>query len=302
MRMKSITLSPTLRVSRLALGFWRLNQWKMSPAELLVFMEKALELGFTTFDHADIYGDYTCEALFGKALKQKPALRQKMELVSKCGIKLPSAKFPGRRINHYDTSYRHILQSVHQSLKNLHTDHLDLLLIHRPDPLMNPAETARAFEDLFRSGKVLNFGVSNFLPADTEMLQKHLPFPLVTNQVEVSPLQLEHFENGNMAWFGKTGMHPMAWSPLGGGRLFHPEDEKSARVQQALAETASRKNTENLTAIALAWLLKHPTGVVPVLGTGKTGRLQEALEAFEISLSTEEWFEIYVAAQGHRMP
>ena len=197
--MEQLTFSPTLRVSRFALGFWRLNEWKMSPQELLYFIESVLDTGITTFDHADIYGDYSCETLFGEALKRNPALRHKMQLVTKCGIKLPSEKFPGRKINFYDTSYDHILQSVHRSLKNLQTDHLDLLLIHRPDPLMDPAETARAFEELHKAGTVLHFGVSNFLPSDTEMLQAYLNFPLVTNQVEISPLHLDHFENGNMA-------------------------------------------------------------------------------------------------------
>ncbi len=300
--MEQLTFSPTLQVSRFALGFWRLNEWKMSPQELLYFIESVLDTGITTFDHADIYGDYSCETLFGEALKRNPALRHKMQLVTKCGIKLPSEKFPGRKINFYDTSYDHILQSVHRSLKNLQTDHLDLLLIHRPDPLMDPAETARAFEELHKAGTVLHFGVSNFLPSDTEMLQAYLNFPLVTNQVEISPLHLEHFENGNMAWFRQKGMHPMAWSPLGGGRLFQPNNEKDRRVHQTLREIASRKGTKNLTALALAWLLKHPAGILPVLGTGKLSRIREALEAFSLSLTTEEWFEIYVAARGHRMP
>ena len=300
--MEQLTFSPTLRVSRFALGFWRLNEWKMSPQELLYFIESVLDTGITTFDHADIYGDYSCETLFGEALKRNPALRHKMQLVTKCGIKLPSEKFPGRKINFYDTSYDHILQSVHRSLKNLQTDYLDLLLIHRPDPLMEPAETARAFEELHKAGTVLHFGVSNFLPSDTDMLQAYLNFPLVTNQVEISPLHLEHFENGNMAWFRQKGMHPMAWSPLGGGRLFQPNNEKDRRVHQTLSAIASRKGSENMTALALAWLLKHPAGILPVLGTGKLSRIREALEAFSLSLTTEEWFEIYVAARGHRMP
>ena len=210
--MEKIKLSSTLEVSRFALGFWRLNKWEMSSTELLYFIETVLDRGITTFDHADIYGDFSCETLFGDALKRKPALRQNMQLITKCGIKPASQKFPERKISHYDTGYQHIVNSVEQSLKNFHTDYLDLLLIHRPDPLMNPAETARAFEELHRSGKVLNFGVSNFLPADMEMLRTHLSLPLVTNQVEISPAQLEHFHNGSMAYFLQKEIHPMAWS------------------------------------------------------------------------------------------
>jgi predicted oxidoreductase len=300
--MEKIKLSPTLEVSRFALGFWRLNKWGMSSAALLQFIETVLDTGITTFDHANIYGDYSCEALFGEAIKHKPALRHKMQLITKCGIKLPSSKFPQRKINYYDTGYAHILESVEQSLKNFHTDYLDLLLIHRPDPLMNPAETARAFEELHRSGKVLHFGVSNFLPADMEMLQAHLSLPLITNQIEISPSQLGHFRNGNMACFLQKEMHPMAWSPLAGGKLLHPEDEEDRRIHRKLSELAQRKGTESIAALVFAWLLKHPAGIIPVLGTGKLHHIQEASEAFNIILSTEEWFEIYEAGLGHRVP
>ncbi len=295
-------LAPGLKISRLVWGFWRLKQWNMSAKDLTAFVKQLLTAGIDTFDHADIYGDYSCEALFGQIIHQQPALRHKMKLVTKCGILLPSAKFPGRKINYYDTGQEHILQSVEQSLRNLHTDHIDLLLIHRPDPLMDPAETARAFEELHQSGKVLHFGVSNFTPADTEMLQSYLNIPLVTNQVEISPLQLEHFQNGNMAWFLKNRMHPMAWSPLGGGRLFLRQDKTAERVYEKLMEIGERKETRNIAAIALAWLLKHPAGIVPVLGSGKTERISEVLSAFEIPLTKEEWFEIYVAGTGQRMP
>ncbi|NIA31994.1 MAG: oxidoreductase [Actinobacteria bacterium] len=300
--MEKIKLSPTLEVSRFALGFWRLKEWKMSTGELLNFIGKALSLGITTFDHADIYGDYSCEAMFGEALKRKPALRQKMQLVTKCGIKPVSRKFPERKVNHYDTGYQHIVNSVEQSLRNFHTDYLDLLLIHRPDPLMNPRETARAFEDLHRSGKVLHFGVSNFTPFDFDMLQAHLRFPLVTNQVEISPWQLEHFQNGNMAYFLQKGIHPMAWSPLAQGKLLHPNDEKSYRIHKTLIALMQQKEIAGLSTLIYAWLLKHPAGIIPVLGTGKIERVLEALKAFDVSLSTEEWFEIYVAALGHRVP
>ncbi|GMT44978.1 MAG: oxidoreductase [bacterium] len=300
--MEKIKLSPTLEISRFALGFWRLKKWKISTDELLKFIEKVLSLGITTFDHADIYGDYSCEVLFGEALKQKPALRHKMQLITKCGIKVVSPKFPERKVNHYDTGYQHIVNSVEQSLRNFHTDYIDLLLIHRPDPLMNPAETTRAFEDLHQSGKALHFGVSNFTSSDFDMLQAHLRFPLVTNQVEISPRQLEHFQNGNMAYFLQKDIHPMAWSPLAQGKLLYPNDEKSYRIHNKLKELAKRKEFENLSPLIYAWLLKHPSGIIPVLGTGKIERIAEALKATEISLSTEEWFEIYEAGLGHRVP
>jgi predicted oxidoreductase len=300
--MKTVQLSSNLEVSQFALGFWRLKEWKMAPQALLAYMEKALDLGITTFDHADIYGNYDCETLFGEALKLKPTLRNKIQLVSKCGIKLISDKFPQRRINHYDTSYEHIVMSVEKSIQNLKTDHLDLLLIHRPDPLMDASETARAFVDLKASGKVLNFGVSNFTMADFELLQAALPFPLVTNQVEISPYQLEHFSNGNMAYFLKNKLHPMAWSPLAGGKLLNPVDKNSERVHAKLNEVASRLQIEHIDTLVYAWLLRHPVGIIPVLGTGNLTHLQQAIRALEIELTTEEWFEIYEAALGHRVP
>ncbi len=300
--MERIKLALDFEASRFALGFWRLKDWKLSRKALLAYIETALELGITTFDHADIYGNYDCEALFGKALKLKPSLRDKIQLVSKCGIKLVSDKFPLRRLNHYDTSYEHVLRSVEKSLQNLKTDHLDLLLIHRPDPLMNPAETARALEELKASGKVLNFGVSNFTIADFEMLQSFLPFPVATNQVEISPYQLEHFSNGNMAFFLKNNIHPMAWSPMAGGKLLHPVDEKSHRIHFKLKDIAARMQIEHLDVLIYAWLLRHPVGIIPVLGTGNAAHLRHAIQAMEVHLTTEEWFEIYEAGLGHRVP
>ena len=263
-----------------------MKDWKLSSKELLAYVETALDLGITTFDHADIYGNYDCEAIFGEALKRKPSLRDDMQLVSKCGIKLATDKFPQRKINHYDTGRKHIIRSVEQSLQKLHTDHLDLLLIHRPDPLMNPRETADAFEELKVAGKVLNFGVSNFTIPDFEMLQSFLPFSLVTNQVEISPYQLEHFKNGNIAFFLKQKIHPMAWSPLAGGKLFKPTDEKSQRIHNRLKEMAEHMQIEHLDALVYAWLLRHPAGIIPVLGTGNIAHLQQALQAEKITLST----------------
>ncbi len=160
--MEQINFSSSLTVSRIALGFWRLMDWKMSLPNLDQFVKEAIALGVTTFDHAAIYGDYACEAEFGKLLKSNPKIRQQIQLVTKCGIQLASSKFPDRRTNVYDTSFDHIIESAEQSLVNLNTDYIDLLLIHRPDPLMNPVEIAMAFEKLEKDGKVLNFGVSNY--------------------------------------------------------------------------------------------------------------------------------------------
>jgi len=176
------------RFSRMALGFWRLAEWSLSAAELLDLVHSNLDLGITTFDHADVYGDYTCEERFGRALSLEPGLRGSMQLVTKCGIKLMSTNRPQHALKHYDTGREHIIASAENSLRVLGTDYIDLLLIHRPDVLMDPEEVAEAFAALRQSGKVLSFGVSNFSPSQFDLLASRLAFPLVTNQIEISVL------------------------------------------------------------------------------------------------------------------
>lgn len=181
-----ITIAPQgPEFSRFVMGYWRLMDWNMSARQLVSFIEEHLDLGVTTVDHADIYGGYQCEAAFGEALKLAPHLRERMEIVSKCGIATTARE--ENVIGHYITDRDHIIKSAEQSLINLATDHLDLLLIHRPDPLMDADEVADAFKHLHQSGKVRHFGVSNFTPAQFALLQSRLPFTLATNQVEISP-------------------------------------------------------------------------------------------------------------------
>ncbi len=297
-----IKISHNLQFSPVIAGFWRLLEWNMTTEQLQGFVEEAIALGITTFDHADIYGDYGCEAEFGKVLKAQPQLREKMQLVTKCGIKIKSARHPARKLGHYDTSYAHIMQSVEQSLRNLQTDYLDLLLIHRPDPLMDPADTARAFEELEKAGKVGHFGVSNFNPVQYQMLNTHFGGKLVTNQVELSPYALEHFQNGNMDFFLKEGIRPMAWSPLGGGSLLEPGTEQGRRLKAKLEEIAGQLGVDGIDKIAYAWIVMHPSKPIPIVGTGKIARVKRAVEALSIKLSREQWFEILVASQGHPMP
>lgn len=191
-------MANNLEFSRIIQGFWRLAEWNMPKQELLSFIKNCMEMGITTFDHADIYGGYTCESLFGEALQLQPSLRDNMQIVTKCGIAPLSPKFPKRYVAHYNTSTKHIVKSVEQSLQNLHTDYIDLLLIHRPDPFMDPSEVAEAFTRVKQEGKVRHFGVSNFLPSQFNMLSSYLDFPLITNQIEVSAMQLEHFEKGTI--------------------------------------------------------------------------------------------------------
>lgn len=300
--MDKIKLAENLELTRLVHGHWRLADWKLSSQELLAFTEQVIETGITTFDHADIYGDYLCEELFGNALKLKPSLRKDIQIISKCGIKLLSDKFPERKVKIYDYRFDHIITSVENSLTNLATDHIDLLLLHRPSPFFNPEEVARAFSQLKAQGKVLQFGVSNFTPSQYEMLDAHLDMKLVTNQVEISPYCLEHFDNGNMEFFIKKGIKPMAWSPLAGGNLFNLIDEKGIRLYNTLTEVAKELDVDTIDRIIYSWILKHPSKTMPIIGSGKLERIQVAVDALNIDMSLEQWFKIFNASIGGELP
>lgn len=295
-RIKLSASGPTC--SRLALGFWRLAQWNLSPEARLDLIHRCLDRGLTTFDHADIYGDYRCEQLFGEALSRMPGLRERMELVSKCGIKLVSDKRPAHHIKHYDTSRAHIVASVERSLRALGTDRLDLLLLHRPDPLMDADEVAEAFVSLHEAGKVHFFGVSNFTPDQFALLDSALPFPLVTNQIEVSLLHLDPLTDGTLDQSQRLRRAPMAWSPFGGGRLFTGEDETARNLREALAVVGEQHDGASADQVALAWLLRHPARIVPILGSGTWSRIESALGAEQIELSREHWFTLLRAATG----
>lgn len=291
-----------LNLSRIIHGHWRLAEWNLSPQELLRFTQEVVELGVTSFDHADIYGDYSCEEKFGEALKLDKKLRKNIQIITKCGIKLKSNKYPERNINYYDYSYDHIIHSVDNSLLNLNTDYIDLLLLHRPAPFFDPEEVARAFSHLKLCGKVLHCGVSNFTPQQFEMLNKHTDEKLVTNQVEISPYCLESFENGNMDFFLKEGIQPMAWSPLAGGKLIQPDDKKSQRIHQVLKEIADELNLDSIDKVVYAWLLNHPARISPIVGTGKIERIKHAIDAMDVKMSLEQWYKVYIASTGTELP
>ncbi len=286
----------------LIVGTMRLGEWgaKMSTKEYEGFIEECLEMGLNDFDHADIYGHYSTEEEFGQVLKQRPELRQKMQLTTKCGIKLPTPRRPDFRTQSYDSTKAHIISSAEQSLKNLSTDYLDLLLIHRPDFLMDPSEIAEAFETLRSAGKVLHFGVSNFTPSQFDLLNSFTP--LVNNQVEISLTHLNPFEDGTLDQCLKHRIIPTAWSPLGGGAIFSNDpDEQTVRIQKA-CDILCEKYNAGRDQIILAWLLKHPAGIIPVLGTTKVSRIAKALESTKINLSHQEWYELWEASKGEPVP
>ena len=270
-------------------GIWDAN---FKTADYQRMIEKSLELGFTTFDHADIYGDHTTEAEFGEVLKSHPELREQMEIVTKCGILRVCDNKPQHYIKAYDSSKEHILQSAEDSLRQLGTDYIDVLLLHRPDFLMNPDEIGEAFELLYRSGKVRSFGVSNFTKSQIEMLSESVP--VGTHQLEVSVKALQAFSDGTLDQCTKDGIVPMAWSPLGGGDL-------PAALVEELKKWADEFGTTPQ-VIALAWLMQHPAGILPVIGTTKEDHLVNSKEALSIKLDRQQWYSIYQASTGVRIP
>ena len=289
-------LNNEFSMSRVAMGLWRLADWNYTPQERLALIEQLLELGVTTFDLADIYGDYQCEGLFGEALSLKPQLRDEMEIVSKCGIKLCGAG-NDFRLNHYDSSAAHVTASVDTSLVKMGLDYLDLLLLHRPDPLMNADELAGALQSLIDAGKLKAVGVSNFLPHQLELLQSRLKTRLVVNQIEVSALHCEPMFDGQLDFCQRERVIPMAWSPFAGGALFAGSGADSLRVQECLRELSAELDMEPQ-QIALSWLLKHPSNMVPVLGSGNQQRLESQVAAATYDLPLEAWFMLLRAARG----
>lgn len=291
-----------LDFGRLAHGYWRAHEWGLDAQGFLKLIHAVLDAGIRTFDHAACYGGFTNEGLFGGALKLAPSLRERMTIVSKCGILFPNAVFPEMRAKFYDNSAEHIIWSAERSISELACGHLDVLLLHRPSPCLNPEEAAKAFDNLYRRGLVRHFGVSNYTPQKLNMLQSYLDMPLVTNQIEISPLQIAPFEDGSIDYLLEKRIRPMAWSPLGGSKLFDEGSEAGRRVCQALREIGADKGESRLDTLAYAWLLNHPAGLVPVIGSGKAERIQAAADAQSIRFSEEEWIKVYSAALGHKVP
>lgn len=284
--------------SRIVLGLWRLGHWQMTVQQRVVFLEQALALGITTVDQADIYGNYQSETLLGEALALAPQLRRQLQFVSKCGIKLVSDQRPNHGIQHYDTSAAHIIASAEQSLRAMQIEQLDLLLIHRPDPLMNADEMAEAFRQLQDSGKVKHFGVSNFTPAQFDLLNSR--FPLVTNQIELSLLHMQPLTDGSLDQCQRLRIAPMIWSALGGGQLMLPaseQTEQGQRISQVLQSIGLELDVSP-SVVALAWILKHPASPMVLTGSGRISAVAEAVQATGVQLSREQWFALWRASAG----
>ena len=295
-RIATCTQGPEL--SRIVAGMWRMSEWGMSVGQRVEFIEKCLDMGVTSFDHADIYGGYGVESLFGDALRLQPSLRDRIELISKCGIKLVTPARPQHAIQHYDTSGAHLVASVEQSLRQLGTDHLDVLLIHRPDPLMDFDDIAHAFEGLRQAGKVLHFGVSNVSRHQFEALNKRIR--LVTNQVEFSPLQTAPMFDQTFDGLQDLGVSPMIWSPLAGGRLFNGGEEHADNLRLVIKGIADELE-KPFTSVVFAWILQLPSRPVPLTGSGRIEAIAVAVAGTQFTLSKPDWFKILRAARGHEV-
>jgi len=285
-------------LSPLVAGMMRLHDWNLSLPDRIDFVEFCIEQGITSFDHADIYGGYQNEAIFGEIIKERQDLRENIELISKCGICLTTENRPENRIKHYNTTAEYIRQSVDNSLRNLNTEYLDLMLIHRPDPLMDYSEVADCLMSLKESGKVNYVGVSNFTPSQFDLLQSKLDIPLVTNQVEFSLMHINPIYDGTFNQSQKMEYKPMIWSPLAGGRIFREDSEIAGRLRHSLHQL-SEKYDASSDQIALSWILRNPANPIPILGTGNRERIVSAVNSMKLQLERQDWFELLRAVREH---
>ncbi|GAB5446419.1 aldo/keto reductase [Gymnodinialimonas sp.] len=285
-------------MSRIVYGMWRLgDDQDTSVAHVQAKVEACLAQGITTMDQADIYGGYAAEELLGNALKAAPALRDQIEIVTKCDIVAPIGIHSDKRVKYYDTSAEYITASVDRSLKLMNIDVIDLLLIHRPDPLMDHVETGACLDALVASGKVRAVGTSNFRPWDWDLLQSAMQTPLATNQIEASVLHHTPFTNGDVAFHQQRAQPIMAWSPLAGGTLF---GDDGAAVR-AVLERIGVDHGVGADAVAVAWLLRHPAQIMPVMGTNNLNRINGLSDALKVTLDRQDWYEVYTAALGHEV-
>jgi predicted oxidoreductase len=284
--------------SNLVQGYWRLADWNMTVQQRLSFLKGHVELGITSVDHAHIYGNPSCESLFGEALKLDPPLRDEIEIISKCGI----ATAQTGKVAHYNLNKSAILSSVETSLKRLGTDYLDALLLHRPDFLMNADEIAESFDRLKQQGKVKYFGVSNFTSAQFSLLQSRLDFALVTNQIEINPVNLDIFEDGILEDLQRMRIRPMAWSCLGGGEIFRDKSTRFVSLRKSLHEVAAEIGAGSIDQVIYAWVMKIPSMPVPLLGSRSITRVKAAAASLSLAMENEQWYRIWSASKGQAVP
>ena len=284
--------------SKIIIGCMSWGKWgkQFSIKEQVDLIQFCVENRNTTFDHADIYGDYTTEAEFGKALIGSGIQREEIELITKCGIQYVGES-RNNKIKHYNYSKEYIIWSAEESLRNLKTDYLDTFLLHRPSPLMNPSEIAEAILKLQESGKIINFGVSNFTPSQINLIADKVPVKV--NQIEFSLTQHSAMHNGTLDFMFQKGIKPMSWSPL--GSVFKETNKQTQRIKPIL-KTLSKKYNVSENVVLLSWVLQHPAKISPVIGTTNKERILNANKALDLTLELEDWFTLLVASQGHKVP
>ena len=289
----SVQLSPII-AGVMNWGVWDKN---LNTNEINHLINLFIENGITTFDHADIYGGYTTEASFGKALSESKIDRKKIQLITKCGIQYTSENRPNNTIKHYEYSKDYIIWSAENSLKNLQTDYLDVFLLHRPSPLMQADEIAEAVSKLKADGKILSFGVSNFTPFQTELLRQKTEISF--NQVQFSATHHEAMLDGSFDYLQIHNIKPMAWNPL--GTVFRENTDQTFRLRQLLAKLVEKYHMGS-DIILLAWIMQHPAGISPVAGTVNSGRIQQLMKAKSLVLDKQDWFAIWTESMGNKVP
>lgn len=289
----SVQLSPII-AGVMNWGVWDKN---LNTNEFTHLINLFIENGITTFDHADIYGGYTTEASFGKALSESKIDRKKIQLITKCGIQYVSENRPNNSIKHYEYSKDYIIWSAENSLKNLQTDYLDVFLLHRPSPLMQADEIAEAVSKLKADGKILSFGVSNFTPSQTELIRQKTQVDI--NQIQFSATHNEAMLDGSLDYMQVHNIKPMAWNPL--GTVFRENTDQTFRLRQLLAKLVEKYRIGS-DIILLAWIMQHPAGISPVAGTVNSGRIQQLMKAKSLVLDKQDWFAIWTESMGNRVP
>ncbi|MEC7770655.1 MAG: aldo/keto reductase [Bacteroidota bacterium] len=290
-------MEQTTKFSRIISGAMTWGSWgkKLSKNEMIGLMHHSIDCGLTTFDHADIYGSYSTERDFGTAFRDSGIKREDIQLITKCGIQLTRGR--NNKINHYQYDKDYIIWSAEESLKKLNTDYLDFFLMHRPSPLMQPEEMAEAAQHLLQSGKIKQFGVSNFTPSQVAMLEKAIP--VEGNQVEFSLTHRDPMYDGAFDDCIANKRMAMAWSPL--GSFFRETDDQVERIKEAMVPLLDKYDADE-SQLLLAWILKHPAHVHPVIGTTNKKRIKLAAEAIKLELELQDWFTLLVAGQGHDVP
>ncbi|NND62854.1 MAG: aldo/keto reductase [Flavobacteriaceae bacterium] len=286
------------KFSKIIQGCMTWGKWgkQLSKNEMISLMHHSIDQGITTFDHADIYGDYTTETDFGEAFSESGVERESVQIISKCGIQYVG-ETRKNEIKHYQYDADYIVWSAEKSISDLKADYLDLLLLHRPSPLMHPHEIERALDKLYSTGKIKSFGVSNFTPSQMELISSTAE--IAANQIEFSLTQFSAMQDGTLDYMKLKGILPMCWSPL--GDVFREETEATHRIHLVLDDLTKKYNASK-DQLLLAWILKHPSGIHPVIGTTNPDRISLASKAEDVNLSEIDWFKLLVASQGHKVP